>query len=190
MHLGWAMRTAFPTRWYPMLQVQQTMLWKITAPRCCYIISNALDMNRYRRFLEVCHSRLDQCVVPAEGKGMAGSQEGTRGLEGSEGVLICLWQKRQTCAVVQVGGWASVKVRMQGISLVVQWLRPHMPNAEVPGLIPGQEIRFHLPQWKIPHPARKTEDATCCNKTQCSQINKNKYTKRKKAWMWLEMISL
>ena len=38
-------------------------------------------------------SRLDQCVVPAEGKGMAGSQEGTRGLEGSEGVLICLWQK-------------------------------------------------------------------------------------------------
>ena len=144
MHLGWAMRTAFPTRWYPMLQVQQTMLWKITAPRCCYIISNALDMNR----------------------------------------------KRQTCAVVQVGGWASVKVRMQGISLVVQWLRPHTPNAEVPGLIPGQEIRFHLPQWKIPHPARKTEDATCCNKTQCSQINKNKYTKRKKAWMWLEMISL
>ena len=63
-------------------------------------------MNRYRRFLEVCHSRLDQCMVPAEGKGMAGSQGGTRGLEGSKDVLITFVaeKKRQTCAVVQVGG--------------------------------------------------------------------------------------
>ena len=33
--------------------------------------------------------------MPAEGKGMAGSQEGTWGLVGSEGVLIRLWQKRR-----------------------------------------------------------------------------------------------
>jgi len=45
-------------------------------------------------------------MVHAEGKGMAGSQGGTRGLEGSKDVLITFVaeKKRQTCAVVQVGG--------------------------------------------------------------------------------------
>ena len=44
-----------------------------------------------------------------------------------------------------------------GTSLVVQWLRFHIPNASSPGLIPGQGTRshiqklgVHMPQLKIP----------------------------------------
>ena len=44
----------------------------------------------------------------------------------------------------------------QGISLVVQWLRPHAPNAGGPGSIPGQETRFCMLQLKILHAATKT----------------------------------
>ena len=34
------------------------------------------------------------------------------------------------------------------MSLVVQWLRLHAPNAEGRGLIPGQGTRFHMPQLR------------------------------------------
>ena len=34
-------------------------------------------------------------------------------------------------------------------SLVVQWLRLLTPNARVPGLIPGQETRSHMPQLRL-----------------------------------------
>ena len=44
-----------------------------------------------------------------------------------------------------------------GTSLVVQWLRLHVPNAEGPGSIPGQGTRSHM------HAATKTRR---------SQINK------------------
>ena len=37
-----------------------------------------------------------------------------------------------------------------GTSLVAQWLRFHAPSAVVLGLIPGQGIRFHMLQLKIP----------------------------------------
>ena len=47
----------------------------------------------------------------------------------------------------------------RGTSLVVQWLRVHVPDSGGPGLIPGQRTRFHMPQMKI-------------TKIQCSQINK------------------
>ena len=59
-------------------------------------------------------------------------------------------------------------VRMAGIkkttgtSLVVQWLRLHVPNAGALGSIPGQGTRSHMPQLMIPHAATKTW---------CSQIN-------------------
>ena len=67
--------------------------------------------------------------------------------------------------------------------LVVQWLKLHAPNAEGPGLIPGQGTRSHISQLKIPHTATKkkkipyaqlikvpacltkTEDPACHTKT-------------------------
>ena len=36
-----------------------------------------------------------------------------------------------------------------GTSSVVQWLRIHIPNAEVLGLIPGQETRSHKLQVRL-----------------------------------------
>ena len=43
-----------------------------------------------------------------------------------------------------------------GTSLVVQWLRFHTPNEGGLGSIPGQGIRSHMVQLKIPHAANKT----------------------------------
>jgi len=37
-----------------------------------------------------------------------------------------------------------------GTSLVVQWLRFHVPNARGPGLIPGQGTISHMLQLKDP----------------------------------------
>ena len=37
----------------------------------------------------------------------------------------------------------DLRLLLTGISLVVQWLKLHAPNAEGPGLIPGEGIRFH-----------------------------------------------
>ena len=42
----------------------------------------------------------------------------------------------------------SYKAAVQ-TSLVVQWLRLQAPNAGGLGLIPGQEIRFNMPQLRI-----------------------------------------
>ena len=39
---------------------------------------------------------------------------------------------------------------MQGISLVVQWLRLHTPNEEGLGLIPVQGTRSHMLQLQDP----------------------------------------
>ena len=52
-------------------------------------------------------------------------------------------------------------VKAMGVSLVVQWLRPCVPNAGDLGSIPGQGTRTHLSKLKIPHAATKTR---------CSQI--------------------
>ena len=38
-----------------------------------------------------------------------------------------------------------------GNFLIVQWLRPHTPKAESPGLIPGQGTRPHKPQLRVTH---------------------------------------
>ena len=46
---------------------------------------------------------------------------------------------------------------MEGISLVVQWLRLHAPNAGVLGLMPGQRTRYHMLQLKIPKATAKTQ---------------------------------
>ena len=48
-----------------------------------------------------------------------------------------------------------------GTSLVVQWLRLHVPNSGGLGSIPGQGTRSHMLQLMIPHAA--TNDSTCCN---------------------------
>ena len=50
----------------------------------------------------------------------------------------------------------------RGTSLVVQWPRPHAPNAGGPGSIPGQGARSHMQQLKKPHTTTKTW---------CSQIH-------------------
>ena len=50
-----------------------------------------------------------------------------------------------------------LKIELAGTSLMVQWLRLHVPNAEGPGSIPGQGTRSHM------HAATKTRR---------SQINK------------------
>ena len=42
-------------------------------------------------------------------------------------------------------------------------LRLHAPNAEGPGLIPGQGIKSHVPQLKILPATVKTENCACCN---------------------------
>ena len=42
-----------------------------------------------------------------------------------------------------------------GISLMLLWLRPHVPNAKGPGLIPAQGIRSHMSRLKIPRAAAK-----------------------------------
>ncbi|TEA22658.1 hypothetical protein DBR06_SOUSAS14710058, partial [Sousa chinensis] len=54
-------------------------------------------------------------------------------------------------------------------SLVVQWLRLHVPNAGGQGLIPGQGTRSHMhATTKSPHATTKrlhaaTKDPACCN---------------------------
>ena len=50
---------------------------------------------------------------------------------------------------------------VNGTSLVVQWLRLHVPSARGPCSIPDQGTRSHMPQLKIPHAA--TKDPTCHN---------------------------
>ena len=54
----------------------------------------------------------------------------------------------------------GVKDKPGGISLVVQWLRFHNPNAGDWGLVSGQgtgshepQLRFHVPQLKSPYAA-------------------------------------
>ena len=55
-------------------------------------------------------------------------------------------------------------------SLVAQWLRLCAPNAGGLGSIPGQGVRFHVPQLRIRKPQLK--DPTGCTKTWRGQINK------------------
>ena len=82
----------------------------------------------------------------------------------SEWVLIIqkgmAWYRGQSTALGQTlkGLWLG-----GGSSLVVQWLRLHVPNSGGPGSIPGQESRSHMPQLKTPHAAMKTENLVCHN---------------------------
>ena len=54
--------------------------------------------------------------------------------------------------------WCRYKFRELscGTSLVIQWLRLHVPNAEGPGLSPGQGTRSHMLQLR-PSTARERE---------------------------------
>ena len=45
-------------------------------------------------------------------------------------------------------GPLTLKNKGIGTSLVVQWLRPHTPNAWGPSSIPSQGTRCHMPQRK------------------------------------------
>ena len=64
---------------------------------------------------------------------------------------------------------SDFKVKLLREFLVIQWLRIQAPNAESPGLIPGQGTRSHMLQLKIPRATRKIPHAA--TKTQHSQIN-------------------
>ena len=44
-----------------------------------------------------------------------------------------------------------------GISLVVQWLRIHAPDAEGPDSIPGQRTRFRMPKFLMLPKTKKTK---------------------------------
>ena len=48
-----------------------------------------------------------------------------------------------------------------GTSLVVQWLRLSVPNAEGPGSIPGQRTRSHMLQLGVHSSHAATKDPTC-----------------------------
>ena len=50
---------------------------------------------------------------------------------------------------------ANIVIGPGGVSLEVQWLRLHAPNAGRLGLIPGKETRSQMLQLKIPHAATK-----------------------------------
>ena len=47
-----------------------------------------------------------------------------------------------------------------GLSLAVQWLRLHAPNAGGPGSIPGGGTRSHMPQLRVPMQQLKIPHAT------------------------------
>ena len=58
-----------------------------------------------------------------------------------------------------------MKIKNEGTSPVVPWLRLHAPNAGGPGSIPGQGARPHVPATnKIQHAA--TKDLHAASKTE------------------------
>ena len=84
--------------------------------------------------------------------------------------------ERSKFSLVSKAAGGKIRRWLRGTSLVVQWLRLHVPYAKGLGLIPHQGTRSHrlqlrvfLPQLKIPRVATKTW---------CSQINKNKPKKK------------
>ena len=52
----------------------------------------------------------------------------------------------------------ALKIKAQGTSLVVQWLKLRIPITRDPGSIPGQGTRSHMPQLKI---LRVTTETRC-----------------------------
>ena len=48
-------------------------------------------------------------------------------------------------------------------SLVVQWLRLHIPTARALSLIPDQRTRSYMPQLKNLHAATHKKDSVYCN---------------------------
>ena len=65
-----------------------------------------------------------------------------------------------TCKCVYLKGKHSAKLKI--ISMVVQWVRPHAPNAGGPGSIPGWETGSHM------HAATRSSHATTKNSTCCN----------------------
>ena len=65
-----------------------------------------------------------------------------------------------------------IKCLTLGTSLVVQWLRLHVPNTWGPGSIPGQETRSHMLHGIFLHATRRSKTPHTTTKTQSSQINK------------------
>ena len=64
----------------------------------------------------------------------------------------------------------KLKTCIQGASLVVQWLRLHVPNTGGLGLTPGQGTRSHMPELNISHASTKDpyaatmiEAPPCCS---------------------------
>ena len=70
-------------------------------------------------------------------------------------------------------------INYSGTSLVVQWLRRHIPNVGGPGSIPGQGTRFHKPQLSLHATTERTHMLKrrskihhTTTKTRCSQVSK------------------
>ena len=63
-----------------------------------------------------------------------------------------------------------------------QWLRLCAPNTGVPGLVPGQGTRSHMPQLRVPTLRLKIAHATikdprCCTATKTQHSQTSKYCK-------------
>ena len=84
-----------------------------------------------------------------------------------ENLVPCLFQILEVAHIPQLVALPSIfkanNIASLGTSLVVQRLRLRAPNVGGLGSIPGQGIRSHMQQLKIPHAATKTQH---------SQINK------------------
>ena len=104
----------------------------------------------------------------------------------------CLWMVTKLAFLLGDQGWGfpvtpscwchtleqnlkvySIKIFWRGTSLVVQSLRQHDHNVGGPGLIPGQGTRSYMLQLRVRMPQLKVSCAA--TKTQCHQMNKNKY---------------
>ena len=79
-----------------------------------------------------------------------------RQLPSWEGLSVLSWVVDPEQAFIALDQELDVSF---GTSMAVQWLKLHSPNAGGP----GQAVRSHMPQLKIPYVAAKTW---------CSQINK------------------
>ena len=75
-------------------------------------------------------------------------------------------------------GKVLTELFLLGTSLVIQWLRPHAPNAGGLGSIPGQGTRSHMPQVLVKCSHAATKETMCCNQDPAQSIN-NKYLERK-----------
>ena len=72
----------------------------------------------------------------------------------------------------------DIKKFTDGISMVVQWLTLHAPNAGGLGPITGQGARSHMPQLKIPSAATKIQHSRKKKKKEQCYIKKKSFLRK------------